>query len=400
MKNSYQIFLLSMLVIVSCTDQPSLSGKVKMDPQGDWAPKVYLIDPVTFDGIARSYVGKILDSATVAVDGRFVFDRMPDAPAPRLLEIAIQKKSESHLNKLDNEAPGSGNYFPIIWKNGDQIEISTTADHFQRDLTVKSPSPENEAMLRARDLRLEGFEKFLSGRSPEIHDESGLLEAEKALLDFQRPLMAFAEESEHLLPALAAIRWISTAGDYERIPEFIVGQCEKWSSKRPDHPWVAQLCQYGDREVLPVLKGDMIPNFLLPMLSGDTLALKQLLGKQLTLLDLWASWCAPCRRENRDHLVPLWEEHHQKGFQIIGYALDAGQKAWVRAIEKDGVYRWPQAAHLRGDDSPFFAALRISTIPANFLLDGTGKVVAKNLHGKELAKFVDDYLADNQVSGG
>jgi len=130
------------------------------------------------------------------------------------------------------------------------------------------------------------------------------------------------------------------------------------------------------------------------MLSGDTIALYQVMGKRLTLLDLWASWCAPCRRENRDFLVPLWENYHKKGFEIIGYSLDASEKTWKRAIEADGAYRWLQASHLQGDDAPLLDVLRIQTIPANFLLSGDGEVIAKNLHGEDLIRFVERYMEE------
>ena len=182
-------------------------------------------------------------------------------------------------------------------------------------------------------------------------------------------------------------------GDYERVPEFIVAQAERWQQEAPVHPWVAQLAAKGDRKSLPVLVGDVLPDSPLPMLSGDTVAMKTLLGKRLTLLDFWASWCAPCRKENRNSLVPLWEKHHGAGFQIVGYALDGSQGTWATAIEKDGVGRWPHASHLQGDDAPLFKELRMTSIPANFLLDQNGKVLAKNLHGEELMKWVEAYFS-------
>jgi thiol-disulfide isomerase/thioredoxin len=144
----------------------------------------------------------------------------------------------------------------------------------------------------------------------------------------------------------------------------------------------------GDRRKLPVLVSDLLPDYPLPMLAGDTVSLHNLLGERLTLLDLWASWCGPCRVQNRDFLVPLWDQYHQRGFQIIGYGLEASSKAWARAIEADGAYRWPHASDLQGDDSPLFELLRLTTIPANFLLDAEGRVVAKNLHGEELMEYV------------
>ncbi|MEZ4992222.1 MAG: TlpA disulfide reductase family protein [Saprospiraceae bacterium] len=378
--------------LLSCTEQAPVSGTIEMDADGQWTPRIFLIDPMSFDGIATSYRGNILDSALIDERGNFAFEEMPDAPEPVLLQLVIQKKGERYLNKLENDELEAANYFPILWQNGSEINISAEAAQFQNSLVINDPSPENEALLRLRDIRLRAYQELKTKVKGDPHEADQLLAAEKARLEFQRALMDFAEASEDLLPALVAIRWVNIAGDYERIPEFIFGQCQHWKEDRPDHPWVAQLCEHGRREVLPVLQGDIIPDFPLPMLSGDTLALHQLLGNKLTLLDLWASWCAPCRRENREVLVPLWEKYQGAGFQIIGYALDASPNVWKGAIEKDGADRWQQASHLQGDDSPFFTQLRISTIPANFLLDAEGRVVGKNLHGAELTEFVRNIL--------
>ena len=128
------------------------------------------------------------------------------------------------------------------------------------------------------------------------------------------------------------------------------------------------------------------------MIDMDTLAIYDIMGEQLTIIDLWASWCAPCRKENRKVLAPLWDAYHEKGFQIIGYGLESDRNAWIGAIAKDEADRWYHASELEGDDAPFLRRLRIQTIPANFILDTQGKVIAKNLHGEELVEFVKHYL--------
>ena len=377
----------------NCGESPPFSGKVTITNDGEWGSMVYLIQPRSFDGIASSYEGIVLDSAIVDVEGNFVFNEMPNAPESILLQIAVQKKGERFLNKLENEHLDRANYFPLIWENGKAINISANAIHFQKSFSIKNPSAQNAAMLRLRDIRIDSFNKHLSINAEDDHDEQKIIEQAEALLNYQKPLMDFANESSELLPAIVAVRWVSIEDDYERVPEFLFNQCEKWKKNTPNHPWVIQLCEKGSREILPVMKGDMIPDFPLPMLSDETFPLKELLSKELTILDLWASWCAPCRTENRDFLVPLWDKHHKAGFQIVGYALDASEKTWKSAIEKDGADRWLHASHLQGDDSPFFNKLNIKTIPANFLIDGSGKVIAKNLHGEDLVKFVDEYMS-------
>ncbi|MDX2070975.1 MAG: TlpA disulfide reductase family protein [Haliscomenobacter sp.] len=379
----------------SCTAQAPIYGKITFAPNDQWAPTLFLIQPRSLDEVASSFLGQVIDSAKVKADGSFVFEKLPDSPEPMLLELAVQKKGEQFVNRLTNENPGSDNYCPFVWKNGLKLKVSASIAQFQSSFSIENPSPENVALLKLRDIRRAAFQQFLSKNKDDEHEEAKLLEVEGAKLNFQKTLMDFAQQNDQLLPALLAIRWVSTNQDYERIPEFLFSQCQKWQSQYPSHPWVAQLCQKCDRKRLPVLIGDKLPDALLPMLAGDTLALAQLVGKRrLTLLDIWASWCAPCRRENRDFLVPLWEQHHKTGFEIIAYALDASPAAWKKAIDADGAYRWVHASHLRGDDAPLMEALRIQTIPANFLLDADGKVIAKNLYGNELINFVAQYLRE------
>lgn len=376
----------------SCSGQAPLSGKLQLPIQEQWHKTVYLIQARSLDEVATSFVGKIIDSAQVAADGSFVLSKLPDSPSPALFELVVQPKGETYVNKLRNENPQSDNYFPIVWQNGRKLRVSASIERFQGSFSMENPAPENAALLQLRDIRLKAFQQYTQHNTDE-HDETKLLEAETALLNFRKPLMDFAQGTEHLLPALVALRWVSPNQDYERIPEFLFAQCQKWHALYPQHPWVSQLCLKSQKERLPVLIGDKIPHASLPMLAGDTLILPQLVRKaKLTILDLWASWCAPCRRENREVLVPLWDKYHDKGLEIVGYALDASAPAWKKAIATDGASRWAHASHLRGDDAPLMELLRIQTIPANFLLDTEGKVLAKNLHGEALVKFVQTYL--------
>ncbi len=104
---------------------------------------------------------------------------------------------------------------------------------------------------------------------------------------------------------------------------------------------------------------------------------------------MWASWCAPCRIENREVLVPLWNDYHNQGLQIIAYALEIDESSWRTAAENDGANRWLQCSDLQGDyGTPFLKSVRVRTIPANFILDDKGVVIAKNIYGEALKELV------------
>ena len=387
-KNTICLILMT-LTLVACHSPAYISGRLEGIEKKDI--KIYLIEPETLREVAASYFGKVIDSAVVNSDGSFEFHNLPKTKEPVLLELAIQRSGKAP-NYLQTDDAIRSNYMPILWQLGEPLQITATLDEFQKSFSIQHPSEINKALLDLRDIKVKAYQTYLEGKHWQIEDGSQLLEKEHAILQYQTKLIEFANSIQHLIPALVSLRWVSPENDYERVPEFLVNQCTKWKKKQPNHPWVKQLCKESDPSNLPVLVGDVFPNLKFPMLTKDTLSLKDLLGNKLTILDLWASWCAPCRKENREVLVPIWNEYHDQGLQIVAYGLESNESTWRAAAERDGADRWFQASDLQGDDAPFLKKIRIQTIPANFILDDKGVVMAKNVHGRALMDFVKSYM--------
>lgn len=138
--------------------------------------------------------------------------------------------------------------------------------------------------------------------------------------------------------------------------------------------------------------GSPAPNFSAPTPQGKELALKDALGK-VTLVDFWAAWCRPCRMEN-PNIVKVYNEYHDKGFNIIQVSLDRpGQKdKWIQAIEEDNLGQWNHVSNLMFWQDPIAAEYGIRAIPAAFLLDEDGKIIAKDLRGPALGQKVGELL--------
>jgi peroxiredoxin len=143
-------------------------------------------------------------------------------------------------------------------------------------------------------------------------------------------------------------------------------------------------------------KSQTIPNitdsrldFSLPDIKGDSLRLSSMKGK-VFLLDFWASWCGPCRYSNKN-LVKLYSKYKDKGFEILGVSLDDSKNAWKKAVNKDKI-TWLQIIDSRGWDARSAAKWQVDAIPASFLIDKSGNVVAINAEKQELENKIRELL--------
>jgi peroxiredoxin len=135
--------------------------------------------------------------------------------------------------------------------------------------------------------------------------------------------------------------------------------------------------------------GQIAPDFTMNDVDGKPVTLSSLRGKYL-LVDFWASWCGPCRREN-PNVVKVYAKHHSSKFDILGVSLDSKQEEWKEAIKKDKL-TWLHVSDLKGWGNAASKIYGIRAIPANVLLDKDGKIIARNIMGEELDKKLSEVL--------
>lgn len=129
--------------------------------------------------------------------------------------------------------------------------------------------------------------------------------------------------------------------------------------------------------------GAVAPDFTLNTPEGKTISLHEYVkGKKLVLIDFWASWCGPCRKEG-ENVAAIYKDYHDKGFDVLGVSLDNKLEAWKKAIEEDGI-TWEQVSDLKGWKTPLAKLYDFGGIPYMVLVDGNGRIVAKELRGEAL----------------
>lgn len=135
--------------------------------------------------------------------------------------------------------------------------------------------------------------------------------------------------------------------------------------------------------------GSVAPDFTINDENGTAFTLSSLRGKYV-LIDFWASWCSPCRREN-PNVVKAYNQFKDKNFTILGVSLDEDKIDWLAAVRKDKL-EWKQLCELKGWKTSVVSLYRFESIPFNVLIDPEGKILATGLRGQELEEKLNKLL--------
>ncbi len=279
----------------------------------------------------------------------------------------------------------ASNYLVLVVLPGEKIDVSSKASSIAEDpLITGSPNStllyESFKEIGSYDRRISKlYLKYQKLKHDSVAgDEIASVEAKMTDLSKQKSdfIQGFVETHPYSPSCLFFVNNL----DIKQYLQTFITLNDTLFSMYPENKYVKEL-NYAVGVERFVQIGMVAPEISLPDTSGNIINLSSLRGK-FVLVDFWAAWCGPCRREN-PKVMELYNQYHKSGFEVYGVSLDTHRYRWVKAI-KDDQLGWVHVSDLKKWNSEAAKAFAVRSIPFTLLLDKEGKIVAKNLRGSDL----------------
>ena len=281
---------------------------------------------------------------------------------------------------------------PLILENG-TISISAHKDSLQT-ITIGG-TPQNEAyadyLTGARNLSELRMSMNEDLRAAMMQQDSSLIQSLRdEFFELQDRIVQFektftTEHSDALISVLIMDRMLETRTVPTEEVESLYIKLSPTLQSTKIGKGIAEKLEGAKLIAL----GAKAPEFSGPTPDGSQLALKDATGK-VTLIDFWAGWCKPCRAEN-PNVVAVYEKYKDKGLRVLGVSLDRNPEEWKRAIEEDNL-TWNHISNIAYFDDAIAKLYNVRAIPASFILDENGIIIAKDLRGEALGEKMAELL--------